>query len=87
MIKMTLITAVWCPSCLIMRPRYQAFISKNQKVLFEELDFDTDEDKIRALSIGKTLPVVILRSDDRELIRVIGEKSPHEIERLLKPFL
>ncbi len=87
MIKMTLITAVWCPSCLIMRPRYQNFVSKNPEIQLRELDFDTDEGMVRPLSIGKTLPVVIVENESRELIRIVGEKSPHEIERLLKTFL
>ncbi len=87
MIKLTLITAVWCPSCLIMRPRYQTFISKNPEIDFKELDFDTDDAMVRKLSVGKTLPVAIIEDERHELLRIVGEKSAHEIERLLKPCL
>lgn len=87
MIKIRLITAVWCPSCLIMRPRYQALVMKHPQFVFEELDFDTDGKTVESLSIGKTLPVAIIDSDDQEFLRIVGEKSPHEIERLVNPLL
>ena len=40
-----LVTAIWCPSCIIMRPRYQKLFEKfNLKCV--ELDFDDDEEEV-----------------------------------------
>lgn len=82
--KIILITAVWCPSCLIMKPRYYDFFQK--KVIEEiiEYDFDMDEDKINDLKIGVTLPVCIAMEKDREVLRIIGEKKVKEIENIFK---
>ena len=49
--KIVLVTAVWCTSCIIMRPRYLEVIKNSNTVKeFNEYDFDDDEeivDKIK----------------------------------------
>ena len=55
--KYIMISAIWCPSCIIMRPRYQKLLGN---IPFQELDFDDDEDEINKYNIGKTLPVFIV---------------------------
>jgi len=80
--KYILISAIWCPSCIIMRPRYQKLLKNN--VTFQELDFDDDEDEIEKYNIGKTLPVFIALKDDKEVLRIVGEKSEKELNKLLE---
>ena len=48
--KYIMISAIWCPSCIIMRPRYQKLLGN---IPFQELDFDDDEDesKLRYLNL------------------------------------
>lgn len=81
--KLILISAIWCPSCLIMRPRYTEYVKKNNLTL-NEYDFDDDFDIIKKYNIGDTLPVLIITDDnDVEIKRIIGEKSKKELEGLL----
>ena len=78
-----LVTAIWCPSCIIMRPRYQKLFEKfNLK--YVELDFDDDEEEVEKLNVGKTLPVCIIIKDGKEKTRISGEKSLKELEDLIE---
>lgn len=81
--NIVLVTAIWCPSCIIMRPRYQK-IFKEMNINFKELDFDDDEQEVDKLHIGKTLPVCIVYKDNEEKQRIIGEKNEKEINRIIK---
>ena len=74
-----LVTAIWCPSCIIMRPRYFELLKKSNYPI-KELDFDDDSDEVDKLNIGSTLPVLIVRKDNLEIGRIIGEKSIKELE-------
>ncbi len=79
-----LITAIWCTSCLIMRPRYQQILSEHSDWTFEELDFDTEETVVSELHIGKVLPVAIIEKDQKEWKRIVGEKSLRELRQILE---
>lgn len=79
--KYIMISAIWCPSCIIMRPRYQKLLGN---IPFQELDFDDDEDEINKYNIGKTLPVFIVLENDKEVLRITGEKSEKELNKLLE---
>lgn len=80
--KGILISAVWCPSCIIMRPRYEKVLSK-ANISFVEYDYDDDEEKYIDYNIGTVLPVFLLFDDDKELKRLKGEKSIKELEKEL----
>ena len=80
--KVVLITAIWCPSCIIMRPRYYQYF-KNLNIEINELDFDDDEKEIEKYKIGRTLPVCIVLNGEEEVIKIIGEKSEKELNKLL----
>lgn len=76
--KIIVISAVWCPSCLILK--------KHLKRLREEydyeyimLDYDLDEDEVRKFDIGDKLPVIIYGDK-----RLIGEKTYEEIVDFLR---
>lgn len=81
--NIVLVTAIWCPSCIIMRPRYQKII-KEMNIPYKEIDFDEDEQEVNSLRIGKTLPVCIIYKNNEEKQRIIGEKSEKEINKILK---
>ncbi len=81
--NIVLVTAIWCPSCIIMRPRYQKII-KEMNIQCKEIDFDDDEQEVNDLNVGKTLPVCIIYKDNEEKQRIIGEKSEKEINKILK---
>ena len=76
--EIIVISAVWCPSCLILK--------KHLKRLREEydyeyimLDYDLDEDEVRKFDIGDKLPVIIYGDK-----RLIGEKTYEEIVDFLR---
>lgn len=54
---------------------------------YETLDFDYDRNKkeIEKYNIGKTLPVyILLDENDKEINRLIGEKSKKQMIEFLK---
>jgi len=76
--KLIVVSAVWCPSCLILK--------KNLKKLKEEynleytmLDYDLDDTEVEELDVGEKLPVMIYKDK-----RLIGEKSYEEIVEFLR---
>lgn len=80
--KIVLVSAIWCSSCIIMRPRYKEVIEgKFDEVV--ELDFDDDEKIVDSLNIGNKLPVAIIYENDIEQMRIIGEKSIEELKKII----
>lgn len=80
--NIVVISAVWCPSCLI--------LNKHLKRLKEEYDInitklDYDFDDIEEYNVGDKLPVIILNDEKgNEVKRLIGEKSYQEIVSFLE---
>ncbi len=85
-IKLIRISAVWCPACLIMRPRMQEIEKKFPNFEHIEYDFDLDEEMIAKYNVGEVLPVFILLDGDKEVTRLVGEKTVAEIENKLRCF-
>ena len=83
MMKVIMITAIWCPSCIIMRSRYDELL-KHYNITKIEYDFDDDTDLITPFKIGSILPVVIFMKDQEEVLRITGEKSKKELTKLLE---
>ena len=81
--KLIKISSVWCPSCLIMNPRYNE-LSKNWNINIEEYDYDMDTEIVSKYKIGDILPVVIVMNNDQELTRIIGEKSKKELNKIFE---
>ncbi len=81
--KLIKISSVWCPSCLIMNPRYMEII-KVKNIQYEEYDYDMDADIVEKYKVGNLLPVVIVLDNDKELARIIGEKSKKELIKIFE---
>lgn len=81
--KLIKISSMWCPSCLIMQPRYIELAKKYQFEL-NEYDYDMDSDIVAKYNVGDILPVVILIDNDKEIIRIIGEKSEKELDKVIE---
>ena len=81
--KLIKISSVWCPSCLIMNPRYNE-LSKNLNINIEEYDYDMYTEIVSKYKIGDILPVVIVMNNDQELTRIIGEKSKKELNKIFE---
>lgn len=77
-------TAVWCPSCLIMHSRYKKLEDEMGYEVIE-YDYDFDEEMVNKYNIGEILPVyILLDKNDKELVRIIGEKKENELFEIIK---
>jgi len=76
--KLIVISAVWCPSCLILK-KHLKIIKNEYNLDYEILDFDLDEDEVNKYNIGDKLPVIICNNQ-----RIIGEQSYEELVTFLK---
>lgn len=73
------ISAMWCPSCLIMNDLISDLIATSKYKLVS-YDFDLDQDVISKFNVGTILPVLIkLDSDGNEINRIVGEHTKKEI--------
>ena len=77
--EIIVISATWCPSCLILKKHLKKIKLEYPNVEMKLLDYDLDEDKIREYEVGSTLPVIICNE-----IKLVGEKSYEEIIKFLK---
>lgn len=77
--EITVVSAIWCPSCLILKKNLKKIAKKNPNLKINTLDYDFDEEEVKKLNVGKILPVIIKNKDGKEE-RLIGEKTYEEIE-------
>ncbi len=71
--EIIVISAVWCPSCLILKKDLKK-IHEEYLLDFKLLDYDLDEEEVLTYDVGDKLPVMIYQDK-----RLIGEKSHDEI--------
>lgn len=76
--EIIVISALWCPSCLLLKKELKK-IHEEYNLNFKTLDYDLDEDDVKKYNVGDKLPVIIV--DDK---RLIGEKSLDEIIEFFK---
>lgn len=77
--------AVWCPGCLIMKNVWDKVKKEIPNLVITEYDYDLDEDKQIEYNVGDKLPVVIMIDDNnKEIKRIVGEKSKQEILDFIK---
>ena len=76
--EIIVISAVWCPSCLILKKSLKR-IHDEYHLEFKTLDYDLDEDEVKEYNVGDKLPVIIYNDK-----RLIGEKTYEEIVDFFK---
>ena len=81
--KVIVISAVWCPSCLILKKDLKKLKQEYQDLEIETLDYDFDEEEVAKYNVKDKLPVIITIKDNEETSRLIGEKSYKEIIEFL----
>jgi thiol-disulfide isomerase/thioredoxin len=81
--KVIKITAVWCSACLIMNKRWKE-IEKEYDFETVSYDLDFDEDEVKEYEVGEKLPVFIFLDGDKEIGRLIGEKSLDQIREYIE---
>ncbi len=78
--KIKIISAVWCPSCLVMNKIWKQFKEEYPQIQIEKYDYDFDEDIVSKYNVGKKLPVTIFFDEnDTEINRLEGEITYEEI--------
>ena len=66
--------AVWCPGCIVMKPRWKEIETENSWLETEYRDFDQDKEMVENYHITNVLPVfVFLDKDGGEFLRLNGE--------------
>ncbi len=86
-IKLIRITAMWCPACLIMRPKLEEIKTMFPEFEHIEYDYDLDEEEISKYNVGNILPVFIVLDNDQEIARIVGEKTIEQISSVLRSCL
>lgn len=81
--KVVKITALWCSACLIMNKRWDEVL-KEKEIETISLDLDMDEEEVANYQVGDILPVFIFYKGDREVKRIVGEKTTREILAIIK---
>lgn len=81
--KLIKISAIWCPSCIIIYNIWNEIKKKYPNYEYIEYDYDEDEDIVKEYNVGTILPVIIIIKDNKEVTRIIGEKSKKEIFKIV----
>lgn len=83
--KVIKIGAVWCQTCLVMKPRWAKVEKANPWLETEFYDFDQDSAKIEKYNLdeGKIPAFIFLAKNGEELFRKFGELSEKEIIELI----
>lgn len=77
--------AVWCPGCLVMRPRWQEIEKENPWLKNEYYDYDQDKKAVEKWNIDDALPTFVFTDkNEKELFRLQGEKSREELLELIE---
>ena len=81
--KIVVISAVWCPSCLILKKHLKK-LKEEYNLEIDSLDYDFDEEEVLKYNVGDKLPVIVTKEDNTEINRLIGEKTYEEILEFLR---
>lgn len=82
--KIVKIGAIWCPACLITNPNLEKVKKEYNDIEIEEYDYDIDEEVVKTYNVGNILPIIIFLKNDKEVDRIIGEKSKKEIKEFIE---
>ena len=82
--KIVRISAMWCSGCLVMKKIWKALEQKYSDIEYIDLDYDYDEEEVKKYNVGKIVPINIFYKEDKEIERLVGEKSIDEVEEVIK---
>lgn len=76
--------AVWCPGCLVMKPRFKEIETENPWLHNEFYDFDNDKEMVAKYNIDEKLPAFIfLDKEGNEFLRLTGEIEKERLIQIL----
>ena len=82
--KIIRINATWCSGCLILKGIWKEIEKEFPNNEYIDYDYDLDEEEIEKYNIKDIVPVVIIKKDNQEIIRIEGEKTKKEILDVLR---
>lgn len=82
--KIVRISAMWCSGCLVMKKIWKNLEQKYSDIEYIDLDYDYDEEEVKKYNVGKIVPINIFYKDDKEVERLVGEKTTDEVEEVIK---
>ena len=78
--KILKFNAVWCSGCIVMKKIMKEIEEEYKNIKIESYDYDMDEEMVRKYNIGEIIPVLVfLDEEEKEIGRLIGEKTKKEI--------
>lgn len=82
--KIIKISAMWCPSCLIMNDLIDDLLNE-YNLDITRYDYDLDQEIVSKYNVGNILPVLIkVDGNGNEISRIIGEKSKKELIKFIE---
>jgi len=76
--------AVWCPGCLVMKPRWKEIEEENSWLKNEYYDFDENKDMVEKYKIDDILPIfVFLDKNRKEFLRLRGEVEKEKLIEII----
>ena len=85
--EIIVISALWCPSCLVMKKIYKELEISYPMVKFNFLDYDFDEEIVKTYNVSNKLPVLVIKKNDLEIKRIVGEHSLEDYKIVIKECL
>ena len=83
--KVLKISAIWCPSCIIMTNTVNNLKNEYPDLEWINYDYDMDEEIVKKYEIGNILPVLIFMDENgKEIKRITGEKSKKELKDIIE---
>jgi thiol-disulfide isomerase/thioredoxin len=77
--------AVWCPGCLVMKPRWREIEAENPWLETRYFEYDDAKELVDKWNVGRNLPVFIfLDRNDNEIARLVGEPSKVELLKVIE---
>jgi len=78
--------AVWCPGCLVMRPRWQKIEKENDWLQADYFDIDEFPEVIDKYDLKEYPTFIFLDNNEQEIERIQGEISEVEILDLINKY-
>jgi thiol-disulfide isomerase/thioredoxin len=78
--------AIWCPGCLVMRPRWQDIEKEMPDLLTEYYDVDENKELVKKYDIKEFPCFIFMSKGNAELHREYGEVGKEKLIKLIKEY-
>jgi thiol-disulfide isomerase/thioredoxin len=75
--------AVWCPGCLIMKPRWKEIEAEHPWLQTEYYEFDEHKDVVEKYNISALPVFVFLDKNEKEFLRLEGEIEKEKLIEII----